>query len=272
VVRGMAVVALPGFLAGSGIVWSSSHRPSMEWAIWAVIAVALTTASGTMASYGMRRWTDLTSIVPVPLRAVGRTVGLLYLLVVVLGAAYTGLSIEVFGRVSWNASLLIAIALVGALPTVCVAAGIAQAAQTVGAKPAAVQVAALVRLRRLLGSLLAAFSGIVALLVLAQVSAAHVTRDLPPQVTLLFGGVSSVFVAVVYLPAASALRTQGSRLVEVCEPVGPETGAALVTQAERRAKLEALLGVDRTSFSDLQTNLAVLGPLAASALAAFLPG
>ena len=47
--------------------------------------------------------------------------------------------------------------------------------------------------------------------------------------------------------------------------------AAILKQAEDRSKLEQLLGVDRSTVADLQTGLAILGPLIASAAAAFLP-
>jgi hypothetical protein len=40
--------------------------------------------------------------------------------------------------------------------------------------------------------------------------------------------------------------------------------------AKDRHKLEQLLGVDRGVFADLQTGLAILGPLLASAATAFL--
>ena len=42
-------------------------------------------------------------------------------------------------------------------------------------------------------------------------------------------------------------------------------------QAEDRNKLEQLLGVARSIVADLQTGLAILSPLIASAAAAFLP-
>jgi hypothetical protein len=44
-----------------------------------------------------------------------------------------------------------------------------------------------------------------------------------------------------------------------------------LSRAEDRNKLEQLLGVDRSIAADLQTGLAILGPLIASAAAAFLP-
>ena len=47
--------------------------------------------------------------------------------------------------------------------------------------------------------------------------------------------------------------------------------AAILKQAEDRSKLEQLLGVDRSIAADLQTGLAIVGPLIASAAAAFLP-
>ena len=44
----------------------------------------------------------------------------------------------------------------------------------------------------------------------------------------------------------------------------------VLSVAEDRQKLEQILGVDRSVVSDLQTGLAIVAPLLASAAAAFL--
>jgi hypothetical protein len=54
-------------------------------------------------------------------------------------------------------------------------------------------------------------------------------------------------------------------------PTNGLTGMALAERIEQRAKLEALLGVDKTIFSDFQTNLVVLAPLITGLATAFLP-
>jgi hypothetical protein len=48
-------------------------------------------------------------------------------------------------------------------------------------------------------------------------------------------------------------------------------GLQVIQDAERQ-RLEQLLGVDRGVFAELQSGLVILGPLLASAAAAFLPG
>ena len=54
---------------------------------------------------------------------------------------------------------------------------------------------------------------------------------------------------------------------------GPTAGmrGEQAKRSEDRGKLELLVGADRSVFADLQTGLAILGPLIASATTAFLP-
>jgi hypothetical protein len=53
-------------------------------------------------------------------------------------------------------------------------------------------------------------------------------------------------------------------------PATGHSGDALAELVEKRNKLDAALGNDKTAFNDLQANLIVLGPLIASTGAAFL--
>jgi hypothetical protein len=65
---------------------------------------------------------------------------------------------------------------------------------------------------------------------------------------------------------------RGQRLCDDLFPL-PEAdeAPAILNRAEDRSKLGQLLGMDRSVVADLQTGLAILGPLIASAAAAFLP-
>ena len=145
------------------------------------------------------------------------------------------------------------------------------------------QIAVLIRLRQLLQRLLAVVGSLVALWTLVFGASAALPRSLPagsgrsglsqapPQIVLVFGGVGSLLVALFYIPAATALQRRGQGLCDDLFPLTEaEEASAILSLAEDRHKLEQLLGVDRGVFADLQTGLAILGPLLASAATAFL--
>jgi hypothetical protein len=89
---------------------------------------------------------------------------------------------------------------------------------------------------------------------------------------LIFGGVGSALVALAYGPASTALSNRAQHLCDELFPLDvADEAAAVLAQAEDRGKLEQLLGADRSIATDLQAGLAILGPLIASAAAAFLP-
>ncbi len=70
---------------------------------------------------------------------------------------------------------------------------------------------------------------------------------------------------------ASALQRRGQELRDALFPLDKADGPSTVlSSAEDRHKLEQLLGMDRGIVADLQTGLTILGPLLASATAAFL--
>jgi hypothetical protein len=146
------------------------------------------------------------------------------------------------------------------------------------------QVVVLVGLRQLLGRLLTAVGSLVALSTLAigasvtleQRLAANsgqsAAATLPPEFVLVFGGAGSLLVAVFYMPAAGALDRRGQALSTELFPLNEaDEASAVLSVADNRHKLEQLLGVGHGAFADLQTGLAILGPLLASAAAVFLP-
>ena len=288
-VRGSAVGL--GFVAGVMIVLTpSAVRGAPLWPVWASLAVALTTVAGAVFGYGLARWADLAALRPVRVRAVA--VPAAGLLAVAVLAGLTGLALTVTAHragTGWSAFrgwALMSVALLGAVPAVAVMYGIRHIA---GGEHAAgtrgEQAGALMALRQLLQRLLAAVGSLVALSTLALGAAfalqqslpagsvhSRASAQLPPQTVLIFGGAGSAIVAVAYGPASAALKTWAQRLCDELFPLHEaDTAAVILNQAEDRSKLGQLLGADRSVVADLQTGLAILGPLIASAAAAFLP-
>jgi hypothetical protein len=94
--------------------------------------------------------------------------------------------------------------------------------------------------------------------------------DLPPQYTLVFGGVGSLLVALAYVPGWAALQRRGHDLCEF--PMkGLNDGQAILNRASDSQKMEQILGADRNVLADLQNGLAILAPLLAGAAATLLP-
>lgn len=154
-------------------------------------------------------------------------------------------------------------------------------------EPRGRQVEALLRLRRLSQRLLTAAGALVALATLAIGASWPVQQSLlgaklgatgtglPAQTALMFGCLASLLVAMTYTPTAAALRQRtyllSAELFPLTDLDAIEDAPAILTQAENQQKLEQLLGADRSPLADLQTGLAILGPLLVSAAAAFIP-
>jgi hypothetical protein len=97
-------------------------------------------------------------------------------------------------------------------------------------------------------------------------------RDQAAAVHTRFGGFGSFLASLVYMPAWAALRDRGLKLCdELFSMEDLDKAQAIVSRVGDRQKLEQILGVDRNVLADLQTGLAILAPLLASAAAAFLP-
>jgi len=213
------------------------------------------------------------------------------LLIVAVLTGLTGVALSVTAHragTGWSAVrgwALVSVAFLGAVPAVAVMYGIRRAADSASVPGTrGEQAGALLTLRRLLQRLLAAIGSLVALSTLALGAAVALQQSLPagsarsgtgqlaPQTVLIFGGAGSALVALAYGPASTALKTRAQCLCDELFPLYQAVdAAAILKQAEDRSKLEQLLGVDRSTVADLQTGLAILGPLIASAAAAFLP-
>jgi hypothetical protein len=275
-----------GLALGIVIVGTSAYRNAPLWPVWASLAIALTTAAGAVFVHGFDRWAELSTLltsrtptvrdVSAPVTA-GVTIALLGVLasVVVTTPAWS----------SWRGAALVVLAIAGGVPAAGVMFGVQRGARDESvAGTRGERVALLIALRQLLQRLLAAVGSLVALATLALGAAVALQRSLPagsgrleatklpPETVLIFGGAGSLLVALVYTPAATALQRRGRGLCDELFPLDKADEASVILSlAEDRHKLEQLLGVDRGVVADLQTGLAILGPLLASAAAAFLP-
>jgi hypothetical protein len=273
-----------GVAFGLSLAFTSSLRDAPLWPVWASFAVALTTTAGAIFPYGLDRWAELAELSKRPtvrVRDVATRVtaiAAVALLAIVLGSwVQLGLTSS-----TWRGVAILTFTILGGVPAVGVMDGVRRTASNESASGAkGEQVAVLVRLRQLLQRLLAAVGSLVALSTFATAALLASQRslpagsgqstELPPQSVLVFGGVGSLLVALFYVPAATAIQRRGQRLCDELFPLDEaEEASAILSLAEGRHKLEQLLGVDRGVLADLQTGLAILGPLLASAAAAFL--
>ncbi len=281
---GRFVVVALGFAFGLWFVLSSPYRPAPLWQAWAPLLVALTTTAGAAFPYGLDRWAELGQLLDghqVRVHNVASRVAAVVAVPLVIGVASTRLHGQ--AQASWRGVALVAVLLVGGVPAAGAMEGVRHAARNwPSSEPGGRQVAVLIKLRDLLQRLLAALGALVALWTFTIGAAVVLQRSLagsvqgvvvgaPQQLVLIFGGVGSLLVALFYVPAAAALQRRGQN---VCEELFPlheaKEASAILSSAEDRHKLQQLLGIDRGVVADLQTGLAILGPLFGSAAAAFL--
>jgi hypothetical protein len=275
----VAALAAPvlGLVVGIVIVLTSpmaDHKMPL-WQVWAPLAIALSTVSGVVFSYGLRRWADLRALHQPRL---GRVAGPVAAIVIGGIAGIYGGSLILSGRhfALWRGQVLVTIAIVLAVPAAGVMFGVWDAASsTLPSASRSEQVALLIALRRVLERMLAAIGPVVALATLQEgvLIALHASvGSKPTQYILVFGGYGSLLAGLVYVPAWAALRDRGLRLSDELFPMKDlDTGQEVLSRAGDRQKLEQLLGADRNVLADLQTGLAILAPLLASAAVAFLP-
>ncbi|MCZ0986160.1 hypothetical protein BEK98_29710 [Streptomyces diastatochromogenes] len=254
---------------GLGVVLTSAYRGTDAWLVWSCAAVALAAASGAAFVHGLRRWAELAALGDVPPQVVARPLVLLY---AISGAILVVLLLGDLAH-AWRALVLIALAGLGLAPGAATMVGVGHVARiradTAPAAPG-LQLGTLISAGRLLQSLLTVMGGIVALLVIAEATSQRMHEQTSIESTLVFGAGSSALVAIVYAPVAAKLRQRGRELVDICHPLGPLAPDELADALDKRSRLESALGVDRTAFGDIQTNLVVVGPLLAGAASAFL--
>jgi hypothetical protein len=271
--RGGVFVTFMGF-AGLAITLSSAHRSAALWPVWAVLAVSLCIAAGLVAVYALASWRDLSPARRLPWRTAVLPTAVIGIAVLLALVSNELLATRPGG--GWRGDVLVFLAFTGGGCAGAVMLGVRSTVvkQSVPPEDMTAFEAAIVELtglRRRLQRLLAALGSLVALSTLALGAGMLLGNYQPREIVVVFGGAGSALVGIFYAPAATAVRVRGERLVAMILATTKLSDATeLVAHLERRAKLEQLIGVDRTLFGDLQSAIPVLGPLIAGA-AVFLP-
>jgi hypothetical protein len=282
----VAVLAL-GLAGGIVLVLNHPGQSTPLWALWAPLAVAVSTSAAAVLVYGIRRWFELNTLLKQPrpqlrvrVRSVAIPVAVFATVAVLIINVPRFLPERTDAHATWQNGLLVSLVVLAGIPAWGVMYGVWHVA-AIGPLPEAPgeKVVVLKGLRRLLLRLLAVAGAVVALvtfqfgtLMMLERNEGMPLGDLPPQYALVFGGVGSLLVAVAYVPGWAALQRRGRELCQQLFPIGDRNdGPAILSWASDLKKMEQLLGVDRSIMADLKNGLAILAPLLAGAAATLLP-
>ena len=130
-----------------------------------------------------------------------------------------------------------------------------------------------------LRSLLAIVGGVVTLRVLengAFIQAVNFFQpeqeSVPAEVLYPYGALLAAAIAILYIPAFSALQRYGHDVEEHLCPLPPVADPTFITICDKRSRLEAMLGLDASAKKNLESGVLILTPLIGSILTTFLPG
>ncbi|GIG93205.1 hypothetical protein [Plantactinospora endophytica] len=272
VVRTLMMAA--GAAAAIAVAFSNPdrHEPQFrtQWLLWASVAGLLGALSGSTVGSGVARWHDLQQIQRVPVRRVVPSV--LAFLVLVVGCVATAHAILGSG-LTWRALAFVSLVVLGALPAGATLAGLRIVSMRGLTGTPGEQLAALMRLRRMLARVLQMMGSL--LLVMVLVSAAAVgwgsSEKIPQSTAFVIGAAGSILIALVHVPTATLLRRRCQVYVDEFSDIAHVAKADLIAAAEDRIKLEEILGVNRTTIGELQSGLLIVGPLVATTIAAVIP-
>ncbi|MDG4786974.1 hypothetical protein O7626_13715 [Micromonospora sp. WMMD1102] len=272
VVRTLMMMA--GAAAAIGVAFSNPDRrlPEFrtEWLLWAAVAGLLGALSGSTIGSGVARWHDLQQIHRVSVRRV--LPSMFAFLVLVAGSVVTAHAILGSG-LTWRAVAFVSLVVLGALPAGATLAGVRSVAMRGLSGTPGEQLAALMRLRRMLSRVLQMMGSL--LLVMVLVCAAAVgwgsSEKIPQSTAFVIGAAGSILIALMHVPTATLLRRRCQVYIDEFSDLAHVAKAELISAAEDRIRLEEILGVNRTTISELQSGLVIVGPLAATAIAAVIP-
>ncbi|MFC6016240.1 hypothetical protein ACFP2T_08525 [Plantactinospora solaniradicis] len=272
VVRTLMMVAGAALALWVAFTNPDRHLPQFraQWILWASVAGVLGALSGSTIGSGVARWHDLQQIQRVPVRRVIPAV--LAFLVLVVGAVLTAYAI--LGRgLTWRSLAFVSIVVLGALPAGATLAGLRVVAMRGLTGAPGEQLAALMRLRRILARVLQMMGSLLLMMVLVGAAAVGwgSSEKIPQSTALVIGAAGSILIALMHVPAATLLRRRCQVYVDEFSDIAHVAKADLVAAAEDRIKMEEILGVNRTSLSELQSGLVIIGPLLATAIAAIIP-
>ena len=261
-----------GGAAGLGLVWSHPDRGVADgWYVWAALATLLGVLSGSSFGSGIARLREIGAIAPVRWH---RILPPLLAMALVAGAALPLAVVIVDQGVIWQGVAIAGLGILGALPAGAAVVAIRVVAIDGLPAPVGAQLAGLIRLRRILSRLNTILGSLVVSLTLFTAAQRSLATgdEVPASLVIYTGAASAVVVAMVYVPTAAMLRRRSMRFIDDEFPLDGVDRAGLVQAAEDRHRLEAILGLHRTTFSELQAGLVIVSPLLASAGIALLPG
>jgi hypothetical protein len=265
------LMMLVGAAIALGVAYSNPSRKG-QWVLWAAIAGLLGALSGSTIGSGVARWHDLQKIQRVPVRRIVPSVVFFLLLV----AGSIAASYAILGNgLTWRAVAFASLAVLGALPAGATLAGLRVVSMRGLTGTPGEQLAALMRLRRILTRVLQMMGSLLLMMVLvcaAAVSLGPANNERIAQSTAyVIGAAGSILIALVHVPTATLLRRRCQVYVDEFSNIAQVAKADLIAAAENRIKLEEILGVNRTTLGELQSGLVIIGPLAATAVAAIIP-
>lgn len=250
---------------GPAVVAASPLSRTPAFLLWAILAVSLTTAAAAVFVAGMRWWRELQNVIHVKASRVAPVVLTLAGAGVLVAFAPSAFMTDQ----SWRGPTLVSAAIVGAVPVAVVLFGIRAALVRQRPGDNAAVLSELLRLRSLAQRQLAALGSLIALATLALGASLRATGEFagPPETVFVFGVSCSVAVALIYLPARTALRRVSEGLVDTMFPLIDDASSdALLEIAEQRRALAKVVGLDGDLVSDLHANIAILAPLIAGAV------
>ncbi|MBB5871168.1 hypothetical protein F4553_004547 [Allocatelliglobosispora scoriae] len=265
------IALLVGALATGIIAWFNPDRLAAgdrhdKWVIYAMIAVVLGAVAGEAFGFGIARWREIRAIRRIRIVTILPTIAVVIALAVgLLAVAPQFVGNNVVTSRGWWISL---IAVVGALPTAAALAGIERVASKPLPGSVGAQLSLLMHLRRTLSRLLNQL-GLLVILVMAVNGAAWMEQE-GNNAAIFSGAVGSLIVGAMYVPAATTLRRRSSTFVARHFSIANVPHDQLVDAAEGQGKLEKLLGLDQTTFSEMKAGLVILTPFVASALTTFV--
>jgi hypothetical protein len=267
---GRSVLTLLGGAAGFAIAWSNPDRELDQWYAWAGLGTFLGLVAGSSFGSGIARHLDVNAVQKVRSTLVLPAVAFF----LITAAAALPLAVIVVGSaVTWRGLAFAGLAIVGGLPAGAALAAIrAVALRGLTGSPGR-QLSGLIKLRRLLGRLLAILGSLVVLVVLVNAAGLNwgSTGTVPASAVFFAGAAATLLVGAMYIPTAALLRRRSAAFIDEHFPIDGVDRSALVAAAEERARLEAILGLDRTTLGELQAGLLIVSPLLASAGFSLLP-
>lgn len=269
------VLAAIGGTVGLSVAVTAPDRFVPEWIVWTFFASTLTAAATVIGVLGWRSWLALSGpILPLELHrpAVAAAFAIAVISGCVLGAHLLGIGLR--------GPTLVGALIAGAAPclTAMIAAG--RTAAAMGSFTTEINaVDMLSQLQLLLRRMLSSAGALVALSTLALGAALRRSEEVlgssggdPLSDLLPFAGISSVLIAMTYVPATAAVRRALGDVLRTLFPLKPSApGDVVVEVLTRRQEARALAIGNHGVYDDLTASLIVASPLITAALQRFLP-